>query len=153
MRDSSHGARSGLPGEAAAALGELYREAEERLAASGFACRACGRCCDFRAFDHELWLTELELLWLVELHGPRPPGPDGRCPYLEDASCTAREGRALGCRIFFCEAQEAALSELHEELLFRLKEMGMRWGVEPVYRELSAALASYAEGARARSSG
>ncbi len=64
------------------------------------------------------------------------------CPYQQNGLCTTREGRPLGCRVFFCEsADEGWQSELTEWALGRLREMHERFEVPYVYSEWLTALA------------
>jgi Fe-S-cluster containining protein len=106
-----------------AALEAVYAEVEEELARLAPRCELSGRCCRFDEFGHELFATGLEADYAVsraqEL--PAADGP-GRCHYHQAGRCTNREGRALGCRTFFCDERTTeALEELHARLLERVR--------------------------------
>ncbi len=64
-----------------------------------------------------------------------------QCPFQHDGLCTTREGRPVGCRVFFCEsADESWQSELTEWALARLREMHEQFDVAYSYTEWLAAL-------------
>ncbi|MGB2797972.1 MAG: hypothetical protein WBD44_12040, partial [Phycisphaerae bacterium] len=55
-----------------------------------------------------------------------PGGPDApwRCPYQEGDRCTARAGRTLGCRTYFCDPQARARGEeVHAESAGEIREI------------------------------
>ena len=63
------------------------------------------------------------------------------CPFQQEGMCTTREGRPLGCRVFFCEsADEGWQSELTEWALARLRKMHEQFDVAYSYTEWLAAL-------------
>ncbi|MFW6146287.1 MAG: hypothetical protein ACOC7R_03030, partial [Planctomycetota bacterium] len=114
--------------EALAALRELYDDVDAALATMNQSCRACGRCCDFDAYGHRLYVTTLELALLTADPPPAPAaataGSSGRCPYQRDAVCTARARRALGCRVFSCDpATDAAEHALYARIHDRLRRL------------------------------
>lgn len=124
-------------------LRALYADVAAEIAALAPVCDLSGRCCHFAKFGHDLFLTTLELAELVGLHGPPPPaeGP-GRCPYQQGLLCTAREGRPLGCRIFYCDpAYETAMQELAARYHARMKEIHERLDLTYEYGELLHTLA------------
>lgn len=100
-------------------LRELYTRLDAELAMLAPACSACGNCCDFERAGHILYATELETRYAIAQSPPPPANDFSRCPYQDGSACTARAGRPLGCRVYFCEESEAleALStRLHEQL-------------------------------------
>lgn len=123
------------------ALERLYRDLGRELERLGASCEACGECCRLAEYGHELWLTDLELAYLVHHVAPRAPVVPGVCPYLEDGRCAARDGRALSCRIFHCGLDRELQERLHEEYLERLRRLGAARGSEVGYGELLATLA------------
>ena len=103
-------------GQLCAAVGELYRQVEEQLGQLEVTCQQCGKCCRFEEFSQELLASTAELgyLWswlkkhplkLIGLLGKTAESNHNVCPFLQKQSCTAREARALGCRVFFCQAK------------------------------------------------
>ena len=129
-----------LPDALRADLRVLYRELHGDLRALGARCNACGQCCDFHAYDHQLWLTTVELAFLLEHAGPYHPTPGGECPWMKNHQCTAREGRALGCRIFHCTMDKDAMEHLHETYIVRLRSLCEHHSVEVEYGELLSLL-------------
>lgn len=102
--------------ELCAEVAKLYREVEEQLGQLEVICQQCGKCCRFEEFSQELLASTAELgyLWawlkkhplkLIRLMGRTAESNHKVCPFLEEHSCTAREARALGCRVFFCQAK------------------------------------------------
>ncbi len=65
-------------------------------------CRACGACCDFPAYDHRLFVTPPELMYLAtKLNATHlKPMPGGRCRAgrrVTPGSCHCPAGRRA-CR-------------------------------------------------------
>ena len=106
-------------------LDEIYAGVARDLEASPtLFCELSGRCCRFKEADHRLFLTRIEFREMVARGGKRPPRDD-LCPWLENGLCGNRDGRALGCRTYFCsdepraaeitEKWHAEIRRLHEE--------------------------------------
>ena len=108
-------------------------------------CSACGACCDFAAYDHRLFVTPPELIYIAQrLHVSRlKPMTSGRCPYQEAGRCSIHEHRFTGCRIFCCKGDSAFQSELSEAAIRKLKAICERFEVPYRYAELGAALAAF----------
>ena len=106
------------------------------------ACRACGACCDFEKFDHRLFLTSPEVIYLTSKLGPENIKSAGtsRCPYQKDGKCTIYENRFAGCRIFFCKADRDFQSRLSEQAVARFKQICDRFDIPYKYTELHVAL-------------
>lgn len=107
-------------------VAEVYDWLDSAIAAEAEltgACKACGRCCDFDGFDHRLFVTTVELLYLkAQLTNEDVKAPVGsRCPYQIDGRCTVYEHRFAGCRVFYCGADREFQSRLSESALDRLK--------------------------------
>jgi Fe-S-cluster containining protein len=96
-----------------AALRLLYAEVEREIAARNPRCDLRGVCCDFEKTDHVLYATRLETDYAVaqaQALGPalapaaaEAPSARKLCPFWKAGRCTHREGRPLGCRIYFCD--------------------------------------------------
>jgi hypothetical protein len=154
-RDAFERARATCPGIAVevskeartaafAALERLYEEVDGVTGASGAVCRTSGVCCRFEEAGHELYATALEADYAAA-HQPAAPQPEapGRCPYHVAGRCTAREGRALGCRTYFCDpATTTTLQEAHERFLARLRGIERECGYPAAYGRFSALLAA-----------
>ncbi|MFH1717655.1 MAG: hypothetical protein ABIF19_09915 [Planctomycetota bacterium] len=105
-------------------------------------CKACGDCCDFDAFDHRLFITPPELMYLAANLGGENvrPMPADRCPYNVDGKCSVYEYRFAGCRIFCCNGEKDFQSELSEAVLEKLKSTCTEFQVPYRYTHLAAAL-------------
>jgi len=119
-----------------AAVYEVYARVDAALESASATCRACGECCRFGPDRPVLFASALELGVLVESAGPPaaerpvpPGGPDApwRCPYQDGPVCTARSGRPLGCRTYFCDpAARARGEEVHAEAMDEIREIAAR---------------------------
>jgi hypothetical protein len=126
-------------------IAALYEWIDARLRQHGQQagrCHACGACCDFATYDHRLFVTPPELLYLASrLNTKTLKSSDGtRCPYREDGRCTIHAYRFAGCRIFCCNGDPTFQSELSEATLKKLKATCERFGLPYHYRELGEAL-------------
>ena len=107
-------------------------------------CRACGACCDFASYDHLLFVTPPELIYLAEKLGTErlKQMASGSCPYQEETKCTVHAHRFAGCRIFCCSGDTDFQSDLTEEVLKRLKAICERFALPYRYADLATALAN-----------
>src|SRR4051794_14270766 len=105
-----------------------YAELEADLAGMGGRCDRSGRGWRFREFGHRLYLTEPERLYMldgVDLAGLAIP--EDRCPFLTTdpdgrPTCGNHTGRAIGCRIYFCNvADQGPFHEVYEKHHARMK--------------------------------
>jgi Fe-S-cluster containining protein len=105
-------------------------------------CDACGKCCDFARFDHRLFVTPPELMYLTAKLGSDNlrPMPTGRCPYNTDGKCTIYEHRFAGCRIFSCKSDTDFQSRLSESTLNKLKSLCTQFQIPYHYSDLPTAL-------------
>ena len=114
-----------LRAAAFARLKNLYAELEDLLSAVRPVCIARGVCCKFEEADHVLYATGLEADYALAKH-PDPPEPEaeGRCPYHRGGKCSAREGRPLGCRTYYCDPTlRDALEATHERCLTEIRAL------------------------------
>lgn len=131
-------------------LRTIYREVAAEVESFSPACVASGRCCRFKEYGHDLFVTDLELDELFRLHGPPAEVPSDRCPYQIGLLCGARMGRPLACRLFFCDPRwQERMGALAERLHGRLKELHQRHQVRYRYGELLAMLRARAESSQA----
>jgi len=134
-----------------AALEALYAELEVVLRRSEAVCIRRGVCCRFEDAGHQLFATALEADYAAARHPEAPPPEaEGRCPYHVAGRCTAREGRPLGCRTYFCDARtEDALQRTHEHFLGRLRRIVAETGYPAAYGRFPALLAARGVGGAA----
>ena len=134
-----------------AELTALYRTLDERYSewtGDRPKCRACGNCCRFQEFGHALYVTPIEVAWLLRCARPLRGFDDSadRCPWQDDKGlCVAREGRTFGCRAFFCELEPPLDVDLErEKLLGSVRTLNERAGFDPIYAPFDQLLASAA---------
>lgn len=114
-----------------ARLDAIYAEAARAIAARGPACWASGRCCNFEAFGHRLYVTGIEAAHTVAQWNARgaplvleqveAAETVGGCPFQRRNLCDAHRLKPLGCRLFFCDRtasqwQTDVLEELHAKV-------------------------------------
>lgn len=140
------------------AIADLYRRIGESVAQRGPVCWASGRCCNFDAYGHRLYVTGLETAWVLERVHDRARTDDrsdarvkalpitdvrGRCVYQVDGLCSIHDARPMGCRVFFCQrGTETWQHDLYERYLGELKAMHDASGLPYRYMEWRAALAA-----------
>jgi len=105
-------------------------------------CDVCGKCCDFESFDHRLFVTPPELMYLAAKLGAEKirPMSGSRCPYNIGGKCTVYEYRFAGCRIFCCKADADFQSRLSESALEKFKSICTEFQVPYCYSDLATAL-------------
>jgi Fe-S-cluster containining protein len=137
--------RCRLVAEVAALYEWIAAQQRQDLGRTG-PCQACGACCDFSTYDHRLFVTPPELIYLaaqLDTAGLKPM-LSGRCPYQHDRRCTIHEHRFAGCRLFCCGGEADFQSELSEAVLRRLKTLCEEFQVPYRYQDLAAALGTFA---------
>ncbi len=122
-------------------VAEVYSRLEEWLGRSpdlAGECSVCGRCCDFKQFDHRLFVSTPELIYLAASpgEGNLRAMTGGRCPYQVEQKCSIYENRFAGCRIFCCKADKEFQSELSEWAVRQFKSMCEELGIGYRYRWL-----------------
>jgi len=105
-------------------------------------CNACGACCDFESFDHCLFVTTPELMFLAANLGVEniKQMRTGRCPYNIDGKCSIYEYRFASCRIFCCNANIDFQSTLSESTHKKFKSLCIQFNIPYQYSDLAAAL-------------
>jgi len=125
-----------------AGLERILRQADRDAARQGFECRQCGRCCRFGQFGHRLYVTAGELALMLQLAPGQAPAasPEARrCPYQDQARCLARAGRALGCRLFFCDpSADGWFRDAYERFHQQIKLLHAAHGLPYVYADFLA---------------
>lgn len=125
-------------------LRALYDQLDAEVARLGPVCQLSGRCCRFREYGHTLFVSAIEVAFLLD-GAPDPHRPLDRgdtCPWQDKRGrCVAREARPLGCRVYYCDpAYPAAATELSERFISRLKSLadrnGLEWNYAPLHRHL-----------------
>ncbi len=141
-------AGSGRDGRLVKKVAEIYDWLEAQIASGNKEgkCAACGECCDFEGFDHRLFITPPELIYLKANLGDENimPMPTSRCPYNVEGKCTVYEYRFAACRIFYCRADSDFQSELSETAMKKLKSLCTEFQIPYRYSGLADALNAFA---------
>jgi uncharacterized protein len=140
-----------------AAVEQLYAIVDQHLAGAESDCEACGQCCQFEKFNHRLFVTSLEMLYLIQ--GVEKLGLEVkeslkcvgqsstlqfRCPFQKGNQCVARAFRPTGCRIFFCRGLDKNYQhELAEETLRQLRQFHQQFKAVYYYADLADWLTGY----------
>ncbi|MCP3914349.1 MAG: YkgJ family cysteine cluster protein [bacterium] len=133
--------------EAFARLEALYAEVDAFVERARPVCIVRGVCCRFEEAGHELFATALEADYALARHPGPPPEAEapGRCPYHVGGRCTARAGRPLGCRTYFCDRRtESVLADAHEHFLRKLRVLEAEEGYPSAYGRFPDLLAARA---------
>jgi len=130
-------------------LRRVYQHLADAIAERRPTCWLSGACCKFDTYGHRLYVTALEVAWLIDqldaaarqrLAGAALPRLDG-CPFQAEKLCTVHDVRPLGCRIFFCDASaQSWQGEVYEAALNDLRLLHERHDIEYAYMEWRAAL-------------
>lgn len=126
-------------------VAELYHWLDGQIRANSHLagpCQVCGECCDFDSFDHRLFVTPPELMYLAAslATDTLKPMPTSRCPYNVDGKCSVYEYRFAGCRIFFCKGDGDFQSRLGESALKEFKSICTGLRIAYRYTDLATAL-------------
>ncbi len=129
-------------------VAEIYEWLDEQIRLSDdlvVRCDGCGRCCDFESFDHRLFVTPPELMYLAANLGAEKHKamPSSRCPYNIAGRCTIYEYRFAGCRIFCCKGDTDFQNILSESALEKFKSLCNEFQIGYRYSELATALNSF----------
>jgi len=134
--------------EISRAVGEILAQADAEIVERKPVCRASGRCCRFEEFGHRLYVTEAEMVHFKVHQGELDilrrfftTDQVRGCPYQVEGLCVAREGRPLGCRVYFCDPNAQVWeNELYERYHAMLRAVHEKFGVAYRYLEWRAAL-------------
>ncbi len=138
------------------ALRDGYDRIDAEIAERRPVCRMSGRCCHFDTHGHCLYVTALEIAWVI---AQRPPsslaGLDARdehldgCIFQVERLCTVHAIRPLGCRVYFCDpAAQAWQNDLYERHLADLRALHDEHRIAYRYLEWRAGLAEALEAQR-----
>jgi hypothetical protein len=129
-----------IPEQAFTELRALYAKLSTELEPFRRHCDARGLCCNFAKSGHMLYLNHLEAAEMARCSET----PDqtlsaaGSCPYLRGKLCGAREHRALGCRLYFCDpTYEEQRNAICERFLKLVREIEARFGIPHAYQAVT----------------
>ncbi|MCG3177880.1 MAG: hypothetical protein BIFFINMI_00202 [Phycisphaerae bacterium] len=139
----------------------VYAELADVVAREQPLCRRSGRCCNFAAWGHRLYVTTPELVYFLSgwpavaasaasafPGGPIAPPADpadaalpDACPLQSGGLCTVHAIRPLGCRIFYCQqGWDRCSRPLYERLQGRLQDACRTCSLPYAYVEWRASL-------------
>lgn len=144
----------------------VYQHATDAITTRGPACWASGRCCNFEAAGHRLYVTGLEAAYTLHMLQIAPQDRQRSAegialnvltPTLESAVskpgcvfqdrnlCTVHAIKPLGCRVYFCDrSAQDWQHQLSERLISELRELHDRHNVPYRYGEWRAMLGRFA---------
>jgi hypothetical protein len=139
-----------LSAEVKGELRTLYDKLDAEVAQLGPICQLSGRCCRFEEYGHTLFVSNSEVRFLLEVApAPLRALDQGKtCPWQNTSGhCTARDGRPIGCRVYYCDPTfERSAHDLSERYIAQLKELtnrhGLAWNYAPLHRHLSPDVSS-----------
>jgi Fe-S-cluster containining protein len=134
----------------AAELEAVYAMVADQIEARGPACWASGRCCNFDAAGHRLYVTGLEAAYTVARLEPSQALTQealdaaracGGCPFQQANLCGVHSIKPMGCRVYFCdESAQQWQHDVSERAMAMIRSIHERHGVEYVYAEWRALL-------------
>ena len=89
-----------------------------------------------------MWLTNLELAFLLAHHALPPANSDAGCPWLHEGRCTARAGRAIGCRVFHCRMAPERMADISAAFTREGQRIAEAHQIDLTYAELLESLAA-----------
>jgi len=124
-------------------LDAIYAMLADQIAARAPACWASGRCCNFDAAGHRLYVTGLEAAYtLARLDSPLAASAIdaavacGGCPFQSANLCGVHTIKPMGCRVYFCdESAQQWQHDLSERALAMIRALHDRHAIEYVYAE------------------
>lgn len=137
------------------AIEHVYQTATEEIARRGPACWASGRCCNFEAAGHRLYVTGLEAAYTIaklptvagaspsafQEHALRPlqlaeARSRGGCPFQIRNLCGVHTIKPLGCRVYFCDrSAQQWQQDLSERLLAEIRAIHDEFAIDYRYGE------------------
>ena len=141
------------------AIRHLYEQLDAQIHQRGPVCWSSGKCCNFEQYGHRLYVTALEIAWvLAQTKTPaasyvptnttaetrvRLPqiAPQKSCPFQIDRRCSVHTIRPMGCRIFFCQqSTQQWQNDLYETFLKKLHHLHDNFDLPYRYIEWRAGL-------------
>lgn len=125
-----------------AELRGLYGRLDDEIATLGPTCWVSGKCCHFDSYGHRLYVTGLEIAWMLGQLGEscwegvaKIEGVDG-CPFQVEGKCGAHGVRPLGCRVYYCDPNaQGWQQDIYEKYLDEIRKMHRHHGIEYRYME------------------
>ena len=122
---------------------DIYHKLDSELKGINPGCDACGTCCHFDNYGHELYASTIEIDYILRnVNVPHFDPNQKTCPFLVENKCTIRKFRTLGCRVFFCNPDYKETSqEIYNKYYKMIKDIAIRnqtkWQYAPMTKLLS----------------
>lgn len=123
-------------------LESIFADMASRITQRGPACWASGRCCNFEAHGHRLYVTGLEAAYTlvsarreqrISLESVSTARSRGGCPFQVGNACGVHAIKPMACRVYFCDrSAQQWQHELSEEMQRRIA--GMHDAMQIPYR-------------------
>lgn len=121
----------------------IYDALGRAIAARGPTCWSSGKCCNFNAYGHLLYVTGLEIAWYCRQLPVANVTVDlkAACPFQIDGLCSTHAIRPLGCRVYFCQkGTEDWQQDLYEQFQQQLVGLHKELDIPYAYMEWRAGL-------------
>ena len=129
----------------------MLKSLSDDIAARGPTCWSSGKCCNFNAYGHRLYVTGLEVCWTLSQIASRPSllpllekpvDLAGTCSFQVDKLCGVHPMRPMGCRVYFCQQGTAEWqNQLYEKYQSQIRELHDELKIPYLYAEWRALLA------------
>ncbi|MHC4996635.1 MAG: hypothetical protein ACYTGQ_16450 [Planctomycetota bacterium] len=126
------------------ALRDLYARLDAEITELGPTCWVSGNCCRFVSCGHRLYVTGLEIAWMIgrleegawgEIEAEAIPDLDG-CPFQVEGKCSTHGIRPLGCRVYYCDPNaQGWQQEVYEKYQDKIRALHSKLRLEYRYRE------------------
>lgn len=128
---------------------DLYDQLDQEVSQRNPTCWISGRCCNFDQFEHRLYVTGLEIAWVLN-QSPLPPEHQidlqAPCPYQVTKLCSIHGSRPMGCRVFFCQkGTENWQQKLYEQTMNKIRDLHVKHAITYRYLEWRRGLAEALE--------
>lgn len=130
----------------AAILESIYSDLASEVSARGPSCWASGRCCNFDAAGHRLYVTGLEAAYTIVHLDPSHPSltastlsqavDRGGCPFQITHLCGIHSIKPFACRVYFCDrSAQTWQNQLAERVHERIKTLHTTHAIPYRYAE------------------
>ncbi len=148
--------RAGELPQARIAIECIYEALQDAIDLQRPRCDASGRCCNFEAFGHRLFITTLEMAVFarqvdrsIAVNQSAINRSGAGCPFQLAKLCGVHSIRPFGCRIFFCDPAASEWQSMQYERMHReIKKLHERFDVRYFYVEWREALRAVGDGVR-----
>ena len=126
------------------AIQKIYDDLGQAIIAKGPTCWSSGKCCNFNAYGHLLYVTGLEIAWFCRQVPTvsQPVDLKASCPFQVDGLCSTHAIRPLGCRVYFCQqGTQDWQQDVYEAFQQQLVELHQKHEIPYAYMEWRAGLA------------